>query len=210
MPRGKLIVFEGIDGSGKSTQIHLLARYFESLGYQVHVTAEPTNNRIGKTIRDIFSGNLEGDQHVIAALFAADRLDHILNSVYGMKGLVENGVIVLCDRYYLSSLAYHSVHVSMDWVQALNVKAMETLKPDVHIYINISPEESIQRISSRNIATEMYENIENLKSVSKAYNQIIDMYQHTETIISIDGQKDVESIHQDIINKLKIVINGNH
>lgn len=210
MPRGKLIVFEGIDGSGKSTQIPMLAQYLEGLGHTVYITAEPTKNTIGQIIRDIFLGKLEGDQHVIAALFAADRLDHILHSVYGMKRWVENGHIVLCDRYYLSSMAYHSVHVSLDWVQALNIKAIEALKPDAHIYIDISPEESIRRITARSLTTEMYETYDNLKSVYNAYSRIIQMYEPTENIISIDGDRDIAAIHQDIVNNIKTIIHGDH
>ena len=84
MQKNLFIAFEGIDGSGKSTQVKLLADKLEALGHQVYSTFEPTKSDIGKMIRTIFSGKMEADHKVIAALFAADRLDHLLNKTDGI------------------------------------------------------------------------------------------------------------------------------
>ncbi|MCB0660362.1 MAG: dTMP kinase [Saprospiraceae bacterium] len=206
--KGKLIVFEGIDGSGKSTQIKNIAHQLEHDGFKVITTAEPTTNPIGKTIRQIFSGKLEGDQHVIAALFAADRLDHIFHSEYGMLHLLDKGYIILCDRYYLSSLAYHSVHVPYKWVLQLNTVAMQTLKPDMHIFIDISPDESMQRIHHRNDQKELYETLENLQAVYHLYQHIVVDFKDTENIVVVDGTASKESVFDTILNHIKSIISS--
>ncbi|MBP9197347.1 MAG: dTMP kinase, partial [Saprospiraceae bacterium] len=97
------IAFEGIDGSGKSTQVKLLAEYLAQSGHKVYTTFEPTDSRIGVMIRDIFNHRMEGDQRVIAALFAADRLNHLLNSQDGILKKLKEGYTVITDRYYFSS-----------------------------------------------------------------------------------------------------------
>src|SRR5690554_4018885 len=113
-PSELFIAFEGIDGSGKSTQIALLRSRLESLGYQVHQTCEPTTGPIGRMIRDIFSGKMEGNHHTIAGLFVADRLHHILNKKDGLIAQLTRGHVVLTDRYVLSSYAYQGAHVDLE------------------------------------------------------------------------------------------------
>ena len=84
MKKNLFIAFEGIDGSGKSTQLKLLKQKFEQAGSKVYTTAEPTESPIGKIIRDIFSHKMEADHRTIAGLFVADRLDHLLNKTNGI------------------------------------------------------------------------------------------------------------------------------
>ena len=84
MKKNFFIAIEGIDGSGKSTQIKLLKENFENAGYKVYTTFEPTGSEIGKIIRNIFSNRMEADHKTIAALFVADRLHHLLNSTDGI------------------------------------------------------------------------------------------------------------------------------
>ncbi|MFM7329381.1 MAG: dTMP kinase, partial [Bacteroidota bacterium] len=156
MSRPLFIAFEGIDGSGKSTQVALLAEHLESIGHRVYCTAEPTTRPIGKMIREIFAGKQEADHKVIAALFAADRLDHLLNSEDGILKKMEEGFTVLSDRYFLSSYAYHSVHMPMDWVIEANRMAKDILKPDVHIFIDAEPEVCMERIRKNRTSTELY------------------------------------------------------
>ncbi len=106
---GVLIAFEGIDGSGKSTQIRLLAERLREKRISFYTTMEPSDAPIGSMIRQILTGRMQADPKVIAALFTADRLDHLLNDVNGVVRKIENGTVVLMDRYYFSSYAYQSV-----------------------------------------------------------------------------------------------------
>jgi dTMP kinase len=198
------IAFEGIDGSGKSTQVELLANYLNAKGLKVEVTAEPTKGPIGKIIRDIFNHKIEADERVIAGLFVADRLDHILNKSNGILKILEDGISVITDRYYLSSYAYHSVHMPMDWVIASNSMSADLLKPDITFYIDMSVEVSLQRLHQNRASIELYETEENLKNVSKKYDEAIEKIKSSQNIIRIDGNQSVEQISliiQSEINK---------
>lgn len=89
--KGNFIAFEGIDGSGKSTQIGLLAERLKKEGIRCYTTMEPTNGPIGSLIRQVMTGRIRMDNKAIAGLFAADRLDHLLNEVDGIAAKMEGG-----------------------------------------------------------------------------------------------------------------------
>src|SRR5258708_6607704 len=116
MKRNYFIAFEGIDGSGKSTLIKLLAEKLQQEGHKVYSTFEPTDSFIGKIIRDIFKHKIEADHKTIAALYLADRLEHLLNKKDGLLKKMEDGYTIVTDRYYFSSYAYHGTHMPIDWV----------------------------------------------------------------------------------------------
>ena len=111
MSKGIFIAFEGIDGSGKSTQIQLLNEKIKEKGIRCYQTCEPSSGPIGSLTRQILTGRIKTDNRVIAAMFAADRLDHLLNDVDGIAKKVEDGITVITDRYYFSSYAYSSAFV---------------------------------------------------------------------------------------------------
>ena len=193
MSKPLFIAFEGIDGSGKSTQVSLLASHLTELGHRVYCTAEPTKRPVGKMIREIFAGKQEADHKVIAALFAADRLDHLLNSEDGIVKKLEEGFTVLCDRYYLSSYAYHSVHMPMDWVIEANRFAAEILKPHLHIFINAEPETCMERIRRNRETTELYETLGNLKQVREKYMEAIMAIREREPIELVNSGETPEA-----------------
>lgn len=170
--KGKFIVFEGTDGSGKSTQMKLLGKYLEEKGETCRFTREPTDSEFGTLLHSCMTGEIDTDEHTIAALFAADRLDHINNPKNGMKVVLAQGHTVLCDRYYFSSFAYNGGFVPLDWVIALNTPAMQTLKPDLVIYIDVSPEESMKRVSRRGGETERYETLERQLKIRAKYFEV--------------------------------------
>lgn len=198
--RSLFIAFEGIDGSGKSTQVKLLADELTQRGHKVYTTHEPTSGPIGKMIRDIFSHRMEGSQHTIAALFAADRLEHIVNKTDGMLKKLAEGYTVITDRYYFSSYAYHSVHVDMDWVIEMNREAAKLLRPDLNIYIDISPEVSMERIQKNRDTVEMYETLENQKKVYAMYEKAFEREKSFEKIIRVNGNQPVEAIAKEVLN----------
>lgn len=166
--KGKFIVFEGTDGSGKSTQLKALVRYLGEKGVNCFVTHEPTDSPFGAILRSCLTGRIETNEHTIAAMFAADRLDHIHNPVNGILKKLEEGVNVFCDRYYLSSFAYNGGFVSLDWVITLNAPAREALKPDLTVFLDIEPEQSMKRVAKRG-ETERYESLERQKRIRGIY-----------------------------------------
>jgi dTMP kinase len=193
------IAFEGIDGSGKSTQVKLLAEFLAHKGHKVYTTFEPTDSRIGVMIRDIFNHRMEGDQRVIAALFAADRLNHLLNSQDGILKKLKEGYTVITDRYYFSSYAYHSVHnIDMDWVIQANSMSADLLRPDLNIYIDISPDVSMERLKKGRNSFEMYETLENQKMVYDKYKEAFDRLGDAEKVFVTDGNRKTDLIAEDI------------
>ena len=102
MTKGKFIVFEGIDGAGKTTQIELLAARLSELGQSVHITAEPTTNESGKALRRALSGKEKKTECEMAAMFVLDRIGHNAQ----INELTDAGTTVISDRYYYSNLAY--------------------------------------------------------------------------------------------------------
>ncbi len=198
MKRNFFIVFEGLDGSGKSTQVKLLADKLEKAGFNVYTTSEPTDSPVGSLIRNIFQHKLEADHRTIAALFAADRLDHLLNKTNGILKKLEEGYTVISDRYYFSSYAYHGTHMSMDWVIDANSLSADLLRPDLNIYIDISPEISMKRLNNGRSSTELYETTENLYNVRKKYLEAFEKLKLKETVFITDGNRPAELISKDI------------
>jgi len=204
MKKYRFIVFEGIDGSGKSTQIKLLSDYLASCGHRIHCTAEPTNGPAGRLIRQVFSGAYPADDRVVAGLFVADRLEHILHTDNGMLQALRDGFTVLCDRYYLSSFAYQGVHMPLAWVMQANSMAVELLKPDVHIYLDLSPEKALERIRKGREDRELYETMDNLSLVHNLYAQLIQDLSSSEQIICVDADTEPNDLHRAIVQKLQL------
>ena len=150
--KGKFIAFEGIDGSGKSTQIQLLSNKLRELGIYCYTTMEPTDSPIGSLIHQIMTGRIKTDNRVIAGLFVADRLDHLLNDVDGVLPRILEGTTVITDRYYFSSYAYHSIDMPMDWVIQANAQSKEILQPTITIFIDVDPDTAIERIAKKQIS----------------------------------------------------------
>lgn len=198
MQRGKFIVFEGIDGSGKSTQVRLLTERLKEANLKVYQTFEPTNSPIGSLIRNMLYGRIEGDEKTLAALYLADRLDHIQNSTNGMLKYIEGGTNVVSDRYYFSSYAYHVPHVSLDWVVNANSICAELLKPDLIVFIDISTETSLERLTKGRSELDKYENYERISTVRKNYFEAMKLFEGKENIVVIDGNRNMDDVAEDI------------
>lgn len=195
---GKFIVFEGIDGSGKSTQIKLLCENLKKRGILCRQTLEPTYGMVGGVLHDILSGDKKADPKVTAALFVADRLDHILNNDDGILKSINDSVTVICDRYYFSSYAYQSVEVPREWVIGANRLAAETLRPDATIFVDVSADTAMERISKNRDNIELYESFERLSKVREGYFSAFELMKDEEKIFVVDGNRPVEKIAEEI------------
>lgn len=189
MKKGMLLAFEGIDGSGKSTQLQMLKHKLQDEGIGVLTTCEPSPGPVGALIRQILTGRIKADNRVIAALFAADRLDHLLNDRDGMAAKIDEGTTVLTDRYYFSSYAYHSVDVPMDWVITANEESRKILKPDLNIFIDIDADTAMERIARSRTSRELFEKKSMLEKVRENYLKSFDRFSTEEKILMIDGRK---------------------
>jgi dTMP kinase len=198
MKRNFFIAFEGLDGSGKSTQIKPLAENLKAQGFKVYTTAEPTESPIGLMIKDIFKHKMEADHRTIAALYAADRLEHVLNKKDGILKKLGEGYTVISDRYYFSSYAYHGTHMDMDWVIEINSLAAGLLRPDLTIFIDVPIDVCVKRLYQGRKITELYEDEENLNHVRKKYFEAFEKMKEKETIFIADGNRAANTISKDI------------
>ena len=196
--RGQFFALEGIDGSGKSTQLTLLARRLEEAGIPCLTTCEPTDRLIGRLLRQVLTGQVKCDSRVVAPLFAADRLDHLLNGENGLCQAVESGVTVLTDRYYFSSYAYQGVDFPLEWVIEVNRPCAQLLRPTATVFIDVSPELALARIAQNRERTELFETEDRLTRTREQYLKAFELEKGREQVILIPGDRDVETIASDI------------
>ncbi|MBR6380610.1 MAG: dTMP kinase [Lachnospiraceae bacterium] len=201
-PDAVFVALEGIDGSGKSTQLKLLGEYLEAKGVPVFLTREPTDAPIGKLLRQVLRGEVKSDYRAIAPLFAADRLHHITvgdgTDGESLLGKLSRGISVLTDRYYFSSYAYHSVDVPMDWVIECNREAADLLRPDLTVFIDVSPETAMARITAGRDSTELFETKERLSLVREKYLEAFARLSGEEKVLVVDGNRPPEEISAEI------------
>ncbi len=196
MSKGKFIVFEGIDGSGKTTQINKLCEYLESKGRKVYVTSEPTISMTGGILRDALSGVSKRTSCEMAAMFVLDRIFHNVNHKWGIEKMLNEGYDVLCDRYYYSSLAYQGSETDYEWVKRMNLDCPEIRTPDACIFLDLTPEESLERISKGRATTEIYETKEKLTAVRNTFLNVFEELKENpnEHIYIISAFGDVETV----------------
>ena len=203
--RGRFIVFEGIDGAGKTTQIDLLAKYLRGQGRAVYCTAEPTETVSGGLLRDALSGASRRTICEMAAMFVFDRINHNVNPVNGIQKMLADGFDVICDRYYYSSLAYQGSGTDPEWVSNMNLNCPEIMRPDVCIFLDLTPEQSMARINCNRATQEIYENEEKLTQVRNQFRRVFEDLKGRDNIQIVDAYRTVEEIHQDIV---KVVENA--
>lgn len=196
--RGKFITFEGIDGSGKSTQIALLEKKLKEMGIPVYLTREPTDGPYGAMLHTIMTGRLDACEETIAALYVADRMDHIKNARNGLLKKIEEGVTVITDRYYFSSYAYQGAHISMDWTIHANSLCADALRPDLNLFLDLSPEVSFRRICENRTDFEIYEKLDNLKHTRDQYFEAFERLKDEEKIAVIEADRSVEEVAKDV------------
>lgn len=204
--KGKFIAFEGIDGSGKSTQIRLLNERMKKEGIHCYTTMEPTDSPIGSLIHQIMTGRIKTDNKVIAGLFVADRLDHLLNDINGIVNKINEGTTVITDRYYFSSYAYHSVDMPMDWVIKANEQSSNILRPTVTIFIDISADVAVERIAKNRQHQELFEKKSRLVKVREKYFEAFEKLKDEERVVVVDGSRSEQEIADDIWEKINTMI----
>ena len=148
-------------------------------------------------------GRIRTTNDVIAALYAADRLDHIQNDTNGILKFLRQGINVLTDRYYFSSYAYQSVDVPMDWVIEANSLAAKLLRPDLTIFIDVDPHVTMERIEKNRLTRELFEETDRLMATRARYLEAFERMKDVEKILIVDGNRSVEVIHEEIWKKTK-------
>lgn len=204
--KGKFIAFEGIDGSGKSTQLRLLSEKMRQECISCYTTMEPTDSPIGSLIRQILTGRIKTDNRVIAPLFVADRLDHLLNDVNGILGKINAGTTVLTDRYYFSSYAYQGVDLPMDRIIRANEQISTLLRPTVTIFIDIDADLAMERITKSRAHQELFEKKSRLARVRENYLKAFEQLKDTENHVIVEGNRGEGEIAAEIWETVKSVL----
>lgn len=197
----KFIVFEGIDGAGKTTQAKLLAEKIKEMGRSAELTAEPTTLESGKALRRVLSGEEKKSNCEIATMFTLDRIAHNVHPEIGINALIDKGVDVISDRYYYSSLAYQGSATSYPWVKSLNLDCPEIRRPDLCIFLDLKPEESLERISKGREKLEIFENLETLTRVRESFFGVFSDLD--DNVAIIDAYRTPEEIAADIFELYK-------
>ena len=195
--RGRFIVFEGIDGSGKSTQVELLANHLRSIGSEVYITHQPSDRFVGRAIRKVLSREVSIPPQALAGLFLADRYDHIIGED-GLLSKLDAGIDVICDRYYWSSFAYHGLDMEIQFVIDIHKEIFELLTPDITLFIDILPQVSIQRIANRSAQRDLFEKESILSDVRQNYLAAFAKFPDV-NIQTIDGAQSMEEVSQAIM-----------
>jgi len=199
---GRFIVIEGLDGAGTTTQVRLLHRRLQGVS-AVHLTYEPSEGPVGLQIRMVLQNRVVVDPAVLAALFAADRMDHLYHRVRegGIVAHLERGCAVLSDRYYLSSLAYQGMTQEWGWLWHMHARA---IRPDRTLFVDVPVEVCLERIAaSRGGRFDLFENQEALERVRLSYLDAIDrLRQEGESIEVVAGDAPPQAVHEAIWQKV--------
>lgn len=191
---GQLIVLEGIDGSGTTTQVDLLATALRKRGVLTVTTREPSGGPVGTFLRRIMRGEVLADlpAAAMALLFAADRLDHLGGEV---EPDLARGAVVLCDRYDLSTLTYQSAtHPEGErvapWLRAINARAR---RPDLTIVLDVPAAVAEKRRAARGETAELFEKSELQRRLAWLYAQA-ERLLPGDRIVHVDGNRSPEKV----------------
>lgn len=206
--RGRFLALEGIDGSGKSTQLQLLLARLRERGVACHGTREPSGGPVGAMLRQILTGQMAADGRVIAGLFTADRLDHLVNPRDGILAQVQSGVTVVTDRYYFSSYAYQGVEVDLDWLIQSNRLSAELLRPDATIFLDVPVAQALERIARNRSSTELYETKDRLAATREKYLEAFRRLEGRETVLTVDAGADESAVAQRVWEAVSYLFAG--
>ena len=196
---GRLVVIEGLDGAGTTTQAARLVAHLTARGKAAHLTREPSDGPVGRLIREMLTGGhaipgVKLSQGTFGLLFAADRLDHMQREV---EPAIARGAICVSDRWYHSSLAYQGTGADRDWIAQLNSRA---LRPDLTIFLKVRPEVAAKRRAAAGRTEELFEHIEMQREVDAGYRATIaELIAAGETIEILDGERTEDEVFAAIL-----------
>lgn len=188
---GKFIVVEGLDGSGKSSQVDLLIDYLKEQGKDVVVTREPTlDSDAGKKIKQALKKEITIEPLELQKLYVQDRKEHLDNKVIPA---LKDGKFVISSRYAFSTFAYgYSDGLNLDKLVEMN---SQFLLPDLTIIVDVDSESCIKRIEGRGDPKELFEQKEKLEKVNEIYKKLPSMF---ENVVVVDGRKNIEEVFDNI------------
>ncbi|WP_026908510.1 dTMP kinase [Paucisalibacillus globulus] len=206
---GYFITFEGGEGAGKTSILHSIVKRLEHLGYDVVTTREPGGIEIAEKIRDIILNPLHTamDGRTEALLYAAARRQHLVEKVFPA---LEQGKIVLCDRFIDSSLAYqgYARALGIEEVFSINQFAIQNAMPDLTLFFDIEPQKGLERIAANEDRERNRLDLENIdfhEKVYEAYQLLVQRF--PERIQVINADQTFEKVEEDSLSLITQFLN---
>lgn len=199
---GIFIVFDGLDGSGKGEMIKRLDSYLVKKGFNVLVTREPTDGEYGKQIKEILKNEKDPKKGAEKCLdlFVKDREEHLAEDINPF--LEENGAVVICDRYYYSTVAFqHTQGIDMEQVIFKNINFRT---PEITFILDLPAEVALGRVDKRGEGKEKFEELEFMKELRENFlklNKVID-----DNIKIIDASKSKSKVFEQIKKEIDKLI----
>ncbi len=206
MHSGRLITFEGLDGCGKTTQLEKAKDWLTEQGYDVLKTRQPGGTKIGRQIRSILLDpeHVELQPESELLLYLSDRIQHIQETIIPAKA---NGKIVLCDRFHDSTVAYQGYGrgLNLNSIESVVAHCIKPYDPDLTILLVIPPETVPIRLEQREEYAEKdrldLESLNFFKKTAQGFQVLAAA--DTERYVCLNGERDIEVIHQEIVAVLK-------
>ena len=198
----KFFVIEGLDGSGKSTQVRRLAKWFSEKNKPCFMTRQPSDDKIGTLARSATYGAFPAENETLALLFAAEHYQHYREKI---SPALNRGEYVICDRYYYSNFVYQGVDSEiLQRIFAYNHAVMHVGKPDAVIFFDVSPEECMRRINENREQISIFEALDKLKTQHERYFALFERLRETENIIIIETEnRDENAVFDKLMNKIE-------
>ena len=194
---GFFVDIEGLDGSGSSTQVKLVAKELKKEGVKPYLTKEPTKGPIGKLVRSALEGQWNSlPPASVQLLFAADRGRHLNEEIIPK---LEKGKMIITDRYAWSSVAFGSVHLSKEWLMELN---RDFILPDLTIFIEVTPEICLKRLEKEKKEVRLFEEEEHLEQTWDTYHWLAQKFWWAQIAV-VDGERKVEEVTEEILSLIK-------
>ncbi len=193
---GALIVIEGIDGSGSTTQSELLLQWLQRIGIPSTATSEPSSGPIGGLLRLHLGRRTELHGSEAEALaFAADRMDHVVSEILPA---LARGITVVSDRYYLSSLAYQTLSLDLTWLREINRFAV---RPDLTVFLDVPVDVGLARFGSRVALERFEEDRGELVRISEHYEAAMEALRVAgEDVRVVDGTRSPDEVHLEVVS----------
>ena len=200
--KGKFITIEGSDGSGKTSFINFATEYLKEKGYKVITTREPGGTDFSEKIRELlFDSSNDIDAKTESLLFCVSRRDHIVKKILPH---LNEGYIVICDRFVDSSVAYQSYGrgLSKQDILDINAYATDNLEPDLTLYFSVDVEVGLARTKNRDDNNRMdQESLDFYKNVKRGYDDL--SKENTERIKVIDASDTYENVQKQALSILE-------
>lgn len=196
---GLLIAVEGIDGSGKTTQTKLLKKRLKKEGFETKIVKEPTDGEFGKKIKDILKEEIKVTQEKLLDLFVKDRKENVRKNIFPS---LQEGKVVIADRYFISTLAYQK-ESNKSFKQLMKMHRFAPI-PDLTVILDVKPKVAMKRLSGKSSVRDKFEkDMKLLKKARMNYRRIPEFLENKARVLIVDGERPPNEVNKEIWEEVK-------